>query len=121
MIGIFNSLNFNVYRGFDHNKLNKLASIPYTSFEYGSIIRNSKKPVKEYIEQIYSSFGKPSFTNLTPYDGPVDCWIITSANNREIIYIEHWGLAFPERMYIFFNTRNNVTSLFLKYLIQSVE
>lgn len=121
MIGIFNSHNFDVYRGSDFDGLYKSANISYLDFEYGDMIKYSKKPVVDYMALIYSSFGAPSFTINNLCDSPVDCWIISSPSKHEIIYIEYWKGTFPERMYIFFNVKNHITSLFLKYLLEKAQ
>lgn len=122
MIGVFNSFNFIVNR--DNNSclaMCKEANIPISSLEYGRNIKQCRKPVKSYMDVIYSSFGKPSYILNDVCDGPVDCWVISSVHKNNIIYIEYWRGSFPERMYIFINIINSVTSSFVKSLYESVK
>lgn len=119
MLGIFNSFNFNVYRGSDPASLYRMAKISYSEFEYGRQIKFSNRPSSSYMSLIYSSFGPPSFTIENTADGPVDCWVISSQYKHEIIYIEYWKYTYPQRVYIFFNVINDITSSFLKSLYEN--
>lgn len=120
MVGIFNSHNFLVYRDESSIKLSREASIPYVRLDYGKQIQQCHWKVKSYMSAIRSSFGEPSFTIYEAFDGPVDCWVISSSRMNEIIYIEHWKGCSPEKMYIFMNVVNVITSSFLKCLYECV-
>jgi len=119
MVGIFNSENFVVQRGPDIATLRNMANTSYEEFKYGREIKYSKKSPVNFMNMIYSSFGYPSFIIEEANDGPVDCWVITSNHRRNIIYIEYWKCTSPGRMYIFFNNKNRIPSLFLKNLYES--
>jgi hypothetical protein len=119
MLGIFNADNFDVCRGSESFYLSKLANIPLSEFQYGKKIQGSGKPLSIFMESIYSSFGNPSYILSGAADGPVYCWIISSHSKASIIYIEFWRHASPERMYIFANDINIITSSFLEVLYKS--
>lgn len=116
MLGLFNAHNFDVVKHPYSLQLSKLANISYTKLDYGKKIQESNKPLSTLIKAICSSFGQPSHILSNIYDGPVYCWVISSHNGLSIIYIEYWKHAFPERMYIFVNEVNSITSSFIKLL-----
>lgn len=120
MTGLFNSTNFKVNRDNSSIYLSKKADIPCTRIDYGKIIYSSIGKIRDYMNTIYSSFGNPSFVISDTLDGPVDCWVISSCRKHEIIYIEHWKNSCPERIYIFMNVINHITSSFIKYIYESV-
>lgn len=120
MVGVFNNNNFVVHKGNSSVGLSKLANIPCSRLEYGRDLLQSDRAVTNSIEAIYSSFGDSSYTLDNINDGPVNCWVISSKQKHEIIYIEHWKNAYPQRMYIFINTINHITSSFIKSLYESI-
>lgn len=120
MVGLFNSQNFLVYRGEDSVELSKKAGISCSRIDYGRQILQYPEKAGEYMDEIISSFGRPSFIIAGACDGPVDCWVISSYYMNDIIYIEYWKNTYPERIYIYVNTVSIITSSFLKCLYESV-
>lgn len=120
MVGVFNFQNFTVHKGNISIELSKSANIPYSRLEYGRKIQQSERCVSNCVDAIYSSFGEPSFKINDAIDGPVDCWVISSLYKHEIIYIEHWKFVYPQRMYVFINILNYITSSFIKSLYERV-
>jgi hypothetical protein len=120
MVGLFNSLNFIVSRDESSFGLSKEDNVPCTKVDYGRQIYEDSDRIKEYIDSIYSSFGSPSYIIEDTFDGPVDCRVISSCRKHEIIYIEHWKNSCPERIYIFINVIDSITSSFVKHLYESV-
>ena len=120
MVGVFNNNNFIVHKGDSSVELSKLANIPCSRLEYGRDIIQSGRAIINSMEAICLSFGAASYTLDNINDGPVDCWVITSKQKHEIIYIEHWKYAYPQRMYIFINTIDHITSSFIKSLYENI-